>query len=374
MIIFVFVLKDETENIVKLCHLSTQTEAIIEPDCSIKLKNRCHSRATQISHKSWNKKTQTTSPHEIGIFHVSIQKNGKKCKFYTGLQYSQIIALYEFCSPECESLSLWSSIQKPMQKNKKKQPSKLTSLEQLLIVLVRLRVGLLTEDMSYRFHLSTGLISKIVSTWVRFLHHQLTMHLKWRMFPSRQVIAQTLPKVFKDLKNIRALLDCTEFFCQSPSNFEHQGNLYSSYKAHTTFKVLIACAPQGSISFVSDAYEGSISDREIVIQSKFVDLLDPGDLIIADRGFTIHDIVESKQAFLNIPPFLNGRDRLTAQEEIETKLIAKQRIYIEHAIGRLKQFRLLQRVLPLKMRNIMSEIIFVCACLVNFQPPIVFDS
>ena len=46
-----------------------------------------------------------------------------------------------------------------------------------------------------------------------------------------------------------------------------------------------------------------------------------------------------EKASLNIPPFLNGRKCLMAQEEMETKRIAKQRIYIEHAIGRIKQFR-----------------------------------
>ncbi|XP_046612867.1 uncharacterized protein LOC124301615 [Neodiprion virginianus] len=102
-------------------------------------------------------------------------------------------------------------------------------------------------------------------------------------------------------------------------------------------------------------------------------LLQPGDVVLADRGFTVHDIVEAKQAHLNIPPFLNGRDRLTPQEEMSPKKIAKQRIYVEHVIGRIKKFRLLQTVLPLNMRTLMSQIIFVCACLVNFQTPLVFD-
>ena len=136
---------------------------------------------------------------------------------------------------------------------------------------------------------------------------------------------------------------------------------------------MVDCTPNGCVSFVSDAYEGSISDPEIFKRSKIVNLLQPGDVVLADRGFTVHDLVEAKQAHLNIPPFLNGRDRLTAQEEMLTKKIAKQRIYVEHVIGRIKNFRLLSTVLPLNMRTIMSQIVFVCACLVNFQTPIVFD-
>lgn len=194
------------------------------------------------------------------------------------------------------------------------------------------------------------------------------------MFPSRKVISENLPKIFKSAKNIRALFDCSEFFCQSPQNFEHQGNLYSAYKAHTTFKVFVACTPNGSICFVSDVFEGSIFDREIFIQSQFADFLEPGDLVIGDRGFTVHDIVQAKKAHLNIPPFLNGRVSLSQQEEIETKRIANQRIYIEHAIERIKQFRLFNKTIPLNLRGIINQIVFVSACLVHFQEPIVIDN
>ncbi|XP_033221845.1 uncharacterized protein LOC117176010 isoform X2 [Belonocnema kinseyi] len=92
-----------------------------------------------------------------------------------------------------------------------------------------------------------------------------------------------------------------------------------------------------------------------------------------DRGFTIEDLVESVGASLNIPPFLKQRNRFTAQEEIATKKVAKERIYVEHAVGRLKQFRILQRTIPLSMRGIISQLVFVCACLINFQEPIVYD-
>ena len=69
---------------------------------------------------------------------------------------------------------------------------------------------------------------------------------------------QRLPKC----KNIRCIIDCTEVHVQSPGNFEAQGNQYYSYKGHTTYTFLVAIAPNGAILFVSDAYEGSISDKK----------------------------------------------------------------------------------------------------------------
>ncbi|XP_046588327.1 uncharacterized protein LOC124293084 isoform X1 [Neodiprion lecontei] len=325
----------------------------------------------KMRNKSVQVKLQKNSAVEKFVNAIRIDE--KKCIFYTSLNFEQILALHRFLSPACDNLEYWGNRETKNKSCENSNKYKLTSMQQLILVLLRLRMGYLIEDLAYKFDVSTGFVSKICTTWIYFLHNEFTTQLKPFMFPSRKTIAETLPKIFRSIKNIRVIVDCAEFFCQSPTNFEHQGNLYSSYKAHTTFKVLIGCTPNGCISFVSDVFEGSISDPEIFKRSKIADLLQPGDVVLADRGFTVHDIVEAKQAHLNIPPFLNGRDRLTPQEEMLTKKIAKQRIYVEHVIGRIKKFRLLQTVLPLNMRTLMSQIIFVCACLVNFQTPLVFD-
>ena len=56
------------------------------------------------------------------------------------------------------------------------------------------------------------------------------------------------------------------------------------------------------MTFVSGLYGGSISDREVVETSHFIDLLDHNDLIMADRGLEIQDMLGVKQAQLFIPP------------------------------------------------------------------------
>ena len=56
-------------------------------------------------------------------------------------------------------------------------------------------------------------------------------------------------------------------------------------------KVLIGITPSGVISFVSQTYEGSISDRKLVEQSGLLKMLEPGDEIVADKGFLILDLL-----------------------------------------------------------------------------------
>ena len=148
-------------------------------------------------------------------------------------------------------------------------------------------------------------------------------------------------------------------------------NLYSSYKNHHTYKCLVGVAPNGSIVYVSDLYEGSISDRAIVEKCGFVDTLNPGDLVLADRGFLIEDLLLKQGASLNIPPFLGKRAKFTAQEELKTRRIAKARIHVERVIERIKKFKLLSGNIPLSLSPISNQLVFVACCLVNFQEPLV---
>jgi len=78
----------------------------------------------------------------------------------------------------------------------------------------------------------------------------------------------------------------------------------------------------------------------------------PGDFVIADRGFLIKDVLQQHQAELNSPPFLNGRSKLTPQEEIATKRIARVRIHVERAIERMKKYKIISRRLPLSLKPV----------------------
>ena len=82
---------------------------------------------------------------------------------------------------------------------------------------------------------------------------------------------------------------------------QKQSELYSEYKSHNTLKGLFGISPNVWVTFLSSLYRGSISEREIVEENHFVDLLEQGDLIMADRGFGIQDLLATKHAQLFIP-------------------------------------------------------------------------
>ena len=92
---------------------------------------------------------------------------------------------------------------------------------------------------------------------------------------------------------------------------------------------------------------------------------------MADRGFTIKDMLKELNIELNIPPFLEGRQQLPAQDMDTGRRIASLRIHVERAIGRIKTFTVLRETIPLSMARLTNQIVCVCAFLSNFQPALV---
>ena len=67
---------------------------------------------------------------------------------------------------------------------------------------------------------------------------------------------------------------------------------------------------------MSDVYLGSISDVKLTQVSGLLNKLQgcTGISVMADRGFTIKDQLAALNIELNIPPFLEQRQQLTAAE------------------------------------------------------------
>ena len=157
-------------------------------------------------------------------------------------------------------------------------------------------------------------------------------------------------------------------FIQTPNDLHLQSSTWSNYKHHNTAKFLLACTPNGAICFISPLFVGSISDVELTRECGFLDKLEGGKgvSIMADRGFTIKDLLDKKGASLNIPPFMEGRQQLPTSDVKLGRSIASLRIHVERAIGRIKQFGVLYGTFPLSMVRLANQIVCICAWLTNY--------
>ena len=115
-------------------------------------------------------------------------------------------------------------------------------------------------------------------------------------------------------------------------------------------KYLIGITPQGSIAFISQGWGGRTSDVHLTEKSGLLEKLLPGDVILADRGFTIQESVGLYCAEIKLPPFTRGKKQLTKVEVDAARRLSRVRIHVERVIGMLRQkYMLLQSTLPISM-------------------------
>ena len=233
---------------------------------------------------------------------------------------------------------------------------------------MRIRRGFDTEEMGTLFGITQSHVTRIFITWVNLLYKCCLPLLKW---PTSDVIRHNMPQSFRmSYPSTRVIIDCSEIFIQTPRSIDAQRSTYSIYKSHNTEKFLLGIAPSGQITYLSKLFVGSISDREIVKKSGFLDLIEWKDNVMADRGFNIRDLLLRKNAYLNIPAFSDGK-QLSARAVAKSRKIASIRIHIERAMERLKNYKILQGIVPLKLKNSLNQVMMVCAVLSNLQDPLI---
>lgn len=249
------------------------------------------------------------------------------------------------------------------------RPRILRLIDEFLLVLMRLRLGLLLEDLADRFHISVTTCGTIFNKWIDYLDVQLAFLVKW---PSKDIIQETMPTSFRTkYPNTRVIIDCTEIRTETPTSLQLKSAMYSDYKSHMTLKSLVGISPAGVVTFVSDLYAGSVSDKQITKRSGLVDLCEEGDAIMADKGFIISDLTTPRGIELTIPPFKSKKKQFTRREVTQTKDIANLRIHVEREMERIKNFKILQGVMPISMASQSSKIWKLCTRLTNLQPPLV---
>ena len=88
--------------------------------------------------------------------------------------------------------------------------------------------------------------------------------------------------------------------------------------------------------------------------------------MLVDIGFTAQDLLTPRQATVFILSFLGMSAPFIKEEILLTKRIANSPIHVERN-ERLKKIRLLNKTIPLTIVPIASQMVYVAACLVNFQ-------
>ena len=156
--------------------------------------------------------------------------------------------------------------------------NKVTRKDIFVMFFLKIRLNLMDEDIGdwYGVHISKG--SRHFHEVLDVMHIRCAHLICW---PDRETLLLTMPTPFrKFFKSCCVIVDCTEICLERPSDLLARAQVWSNYKHHSTITFLIGISPQATISFLSDAAGGCMSDKDILESSGLTHLLLPGRSIL----------------------------------------------------------------------------------------------
>jgi hypothetical protein len=272
-----------TRQNVTLVNSSTQTEAFTE-SCASQNETTVRPEEPYI--------TEETS----FLSFANLQKDIELLHYYTGLETPmKLVTVFETLGPAVNHLNYYTG-------KVIKTPS---PLNQFILMLAKLRQDLDYLPLSKMFGISIGTSRIIFITWINFCSRQWGEINVW---PSGALVKYFAPKDFlQKFPSVRVIVDCTELPIQKPSDPVVQRATFSTYKNRNTVKVMVGISPGALITYLSPAYGGSASDRQIVERSGLVYMCDPKDSIMAYKGFNVQDLFALNDVTVNIPSFFKQK-------------------------------------------------------------------
>lgn len=180
-----------------------------------------------------------------------------------------------------------------------------------------------------------------------------------------------LESCMKDKEEL--IFDGTEIAIERSKDYATQKENYSGKKGTHTNVVLTLSDRTRWLYYVSLIYAGCEVDFGI-FKAEF-----PPDQawfkqkrVIVDLGFIgIEAVYEAKEIQIGFKRKRGKKGEksvpLSEEQKAHNKAVSRQRIYIEHAIGRLKVFRILKNRMRAKSLDWKNKIIGICAGLANYK-------
>ncbi len=114
---------------------------------------------------------------------------------------------------------------------------------------------------------------------------------------------------------------------------------------------------------------GKASDQHITQHDSFLPRLEPNTTVMADKGFTIEDLLPPSVG-LNMPPRIPGQRQMTDNEVFQTTGITTPRIVCKMKMEQAKNYRIISGVILLSEARLAEQMIFLCFAWTNVQPPL----
>ena len=180
----------------------------------------------------------------------ALKQNPSVCMMLTGLDFKVLEKTIIYV---CEDLF------------DSRRPTKLSSYDQVIITIIKLKQNLNFDLIAYISNISKTTAFEYFYKWLDIMYWKLNFLIKML---DRDHLFDTIPGIFKaKFQRLTFIIDCFETFVEAPSSLLARAQFYSQYKRHCTIKVFISSTPLGAINFLSKCYGGRASDLLITRES-----------------------------------------------------------------------------------------------------------
>ncbi|XP_073408192.1 uncharacterized protein [Dendrobates tinctorius] len=269
----------------------------------------------------------------------SIKNESKWVRFYTGFDsYSHLMAFLGFITADQKLCTgrIWKKTEVGPQ-------SALCLEDQLLLVLTRLRLGLLLQDLAFRFRVSESTVSRYWLNWTELLHARLT---QIPILYSSRYLELFEPKRTVQCQGLTCtVMDCTDLFFEVQAKDRAKPSPSHPSRNHYLRRGYAIASSNGFITFSSSLPFG--------IATKVMD------------GQPQEEMYERIRPELQLPDFMQNFPTLLSSQQKE---MSRQVLSILSVIDKALNFRFLKCIYPQNMEAQVDRAWVICcylACLLH---------
>ncbi|XP_033763920.1 uncharacterized protein LOC117345083 [Pecten maximus] len=255
------------------------------------------------------------------------------------------------------------------------------------VLLVKLKTGLSNELISVLFGLKKSQVQRSVhSARSALIDNFVNKNLGFNHITHDNFCKDHTSSIAKELfttNNNQAVvvLDGTYIYIQKSGNYKFQRRSYSLHKHRPLVKPMVIVGTDGYILSVLGPYlaDGKNNDAAIT-KHMFANNLqninqwfNDGDMCIVDRGFRDSvSFLEEHGYRVEMPPYLKkGAKQHTTQDANLSRLVTKVRWIVESVNGRIKQYRMMDKVVPNTYIHCIGDFIqIICSILNKYKKPL----
>ncbi|KAM8927732.1 uncharacterized protein RCH25_008001 [Pelodytes ibericus] len=276
---------------------------------------------------------------EMGFCMNRIKNDSKWVRFYTGFHgYEQLVDFLGFLTADQKLCT------GKIRKRTEVGPQSALNLEdQLLLVLTRLRLGLLLQDLAFRFRVSESTVSRYWLNWTELLHARLT---EIPIMYSTRYMDLFQPKRTVQHQGLNCtVMDCTDLFFEVQAKDRVKPSSTHPCRNHYLRRGYAIASSNGFITFSSSLPFG--------IATKVMD------------GQPQEELTSGISLPLQLPPFMQDLPiNLTHQQQA----MSRQVLSLLSLIDKVLNFRFLKSVYPQSMEAQVDKAWVICcylACLLH---------